>query len=329
MPTTYTDQFLVLDPASPPPYGTAMAVEFYTIVDQDSDGLIQASGGDTINAVDVTNSWPGDTVTLNVPGVGNVTYTGVTFYLAVGGPVFTPTDGQVLQAGTLVSTTYVYDSGPLDVRDLGPPCFLPGTRIATPAGMRAIEDLRPGDLIETVDAGPVPLIYAHRRDFGPRDLAARPRMAPVRIARGALGGGLPKRDLYVSPQHRILLRSRIIARMFGAEEVLVPAAHLTDYPGIERQECESVSYIHLVLAQHHVIRSEGAESESLLLGPEAEGSFTQAEMADLMARLAGQKTLPKQPARLLARGPKVRNAVRRHAKNGVALCAPQPVRRAA
>lgn len=322
MPATYTDQFLTLDPANPPPIGTQLSVSTYQLVDADDDGLIRAAGGDSINGSLVTASWPGDTVTLNVPGIGNVTYTGTTFYLQNGTRVFTPTDGQVLQAGTLVSSTYVTTPGPLDVRDLGPPCFLPGTLIATPRGQRPVETLEPGDLILTQDSGPVPLICLHKRVFGPRDLGRRPEIGPVRISAGALGGGLPARDLCVSPQHRILLRSRIIERMFGTGELLAPAAHLTGHPGIERLPCNEVTYIHLVLAQHHVIWSEGAETETLLLGEQAKESFTEAELDALMARLAKEKHLPTEPARLLARGPKIKNAVARHVKNGVALCAP-------
>ena len=52
---------------------------------------------------------------------------------------------------------------------------------------------------------------------------------------GALGNGLPRRDLLVSRQHRMLVRSSIAGRMFGDKEVLVAAHHLTALPGVTSQ----------------------------------------------------------------------------------------------
>ncbi len=73
MPTTYTDQFYIIDPYSPPPVGTTMVVHDYDMVDQNNDGDIDRFNNDRIDGSDVRSSYPGDTVTINVPGTGNVT----------------------------------------------------------------------------------------------------------------------------------------------------------------------------------------------------------------------------------------------------------------
>ena len=126
MPTNYTDQFYTFDPANPPPPGTSVTFVLYTLRDQNDDGDVDRFNNDRVNGSDVVNSYPGDTVTINVGGV-NVTYTGITFYLANGQRVFTPTDGQVLQNGTFVSATFVTTQGPVAVpTELGPACFTPG-----------------------------------------------------------------------------------------------------------------------------------------------------------------------------------------------------------
>jgi hypothetical protein len=92
----------------------------------------------------------------------------------------------------------------------------------------------------------------------------------VRIRAGALGQDLPATDLVLSRQHRVLVRSRIAQRLFGAAEVLVPAVKLTDLPGIEIVTApETVEYWHILFDEHHVVFSNGAPTESLFTGREA------------------------------------------------------------
>ncbi len=96
-------------------------------------------------------------------------------------------------------------------------CYVAGTLLATADGPRAIETLVPGDLVMTMDHGLQPVRWIGRSTCTVSD-----RLAPVRIAAGALGHGLPRRDLFVSQQHRMLVRSRIAERMTGRSEILIP-----------------------------------------------------------------------------------------------------------
>ncbi|MBT0957601.1 Hint domain-containing protein [Alphaproteobacteria bacterium KMM 3653] len=294
MPTTYTDQFFDIDPFSPPSAGTAMNFSNYDLVDADDDNDIGAAGADTVNGIDVTNAYPGDTVTINVPGVGNVTYEGITFYLSNGDRVFTPTDGQALQNGTLVSTTWVSTTGDLDVGDLGPPCFTPGTLIDTPKGARAIEDLCVGDLVMTADHGPQPI-----RWIGRREVEGSGDFAPIRIAKGALGN---RRDLLVSPQHRMLISGWQAELLYGQEEVLIAAVHLLGHDRIHRAARRSVTYMHLMFDAHEVIFAEGVASESFDPGGHQgqEICATHEELRALFPEVAGRA--PSLTAREVIRG---------------------------
>lgn len=273
MPTTYTDQFYTFDPANPPPDGTAVTFVTRTLTDENDDGDIDRFDEDSVGGVDIFQSWPGDTVTINVPGVGNVTYTGTTFYLDNGERVFTPTDGQVLQNGTLVDTSFVNTQGPLTVPgELGPPCFLPGTLIETPGGPRAVETLAAGDEVTTRDNGAVPLVWT-----GSRVVDGTGHLAPVRIAAGVLGAG---RDLFVSPQHRMVVRGWRAELIAGHEEVLVAAMHLVDGDGVSRAPMPRVRYHHIMCADHEIVLAEGAETETL----DPRGELAQSER-EILAHL--------------------------------------------
>ena len=169
-----------------------------------------------------------------------------------------------------------------------PPCLTPGTLIRTPGGERRIETLRAGDRVMTRDAGAQPIIWAGQVIVGPARLRACPAFRPIRIAAGALGPGLPRRDLLVSPQHRMLVGGWRAELMFGCAEVLVAARHLVDGATVQvAHDVAAVTYIHLALADHQVIWAEGAETESFhTAAADALAPGQKAELFALFPRLA-------------------------------------------
>ena len=281
MPTTYNDQFFVMDPGNPPAGGTALTVQNFNFIDNNDDGIIDTSNGDTFNGLTVTSVWVNDTITVNIPGQGNVTITGVTFYVSGGPAVFTPTDGTVLQDATFVSSTFVNTSTQIPVGNLGPPCFTRGTLIATPEGPRLIEDLQPGDFVLTLDHGPQPLILISRAIF-----AATGRNAPVRIRKGALGNDA---DLIVSQQHRMLIGDWRAELFFGEAEVLVAAKHLVNGDTIHLLPGGEVEYFHLLFEKHQIVWAEGIPSESYFPGHFA----TQTDRETRAGRIASKNFLRK------------------------------------
>ena len=201
-------------------------------------------------------------------------------------------------------------------------CFAAGTLIETADGPRAVEELKIGDLVETRDNGLQPIRWAGMRHLSAADLEANPKLRPIRIRKGALGSGLPAADLVVSPQHRVLVRSRIAQRMFGADEVLVAARQLCQIDGIDiAGDAEGVSYHHIMFDRHEVVISNGAETESLFTGPEAlraVGPAAREEIFTLFPELATGDYTP-EAARLLPSGRLGRKLAVRHLQNGIAL----------
>jgi hypothetical protein len=162
-------------------------------------------------------------------------------------------------------------------------CLTGGTIISTGLGDLPIEDLRVGMKVCANDGGYKTIRWIGHRHLDRSALRRQEKLWPVRIVAGALGNGLPKRDLMVSRQHRLLVRSRIAERMFGVSEVLIAAIKLTPMAGIFVDDSlESVDYFHLLFDQHEIIFAEGAPTESLFTGPEALRAIDEMAMKEIL-----------------------------------------------
>lgn len=206
----------------------------------------------------------------------------------------------------------------VDATDIVPVCFCRGTRIETKGGLQRVENLLSGDLVRRADGSFAELCRVFHTALGADALHQNPKLRPVRIMAGALGNGLPQRDLLVSRQHRMLVTSKIAERMFGHKDVLVPAIKLTALPGIfEEVPVQAVDYYHLLFDEHEVIFAEGAPTESLFTGPEAlkaVGADARSEIMSLFPELADMSATP-QPARFIPCGRLQKQLIYRHAKN--------------
>ena len=219
---------------------------------------------------------------VNLTG-GVMTITHINGIAVVAGDSVTLTSGQVVTLnadGTLsvssdsdfetVNFTYEVEStnGEIDtgfVTIATVPCFVAGTLIQTETGQRRVEDLRPDDLVWTLDRGLQPL-----RWIGQRTVAALGSFAPVHVAAGTFGD---HSQLMLSPQHRILVRDPLADLVFGTPEVLVAAKHLIDGRNVTSCEGGSVTYVHLLFDQHEIVMANGLATESFLPGPQTVEAF--------------------------------------------------------
>lgn len=186
----------------------------------------------------------------------------------------------------------IYTFGPLSYADdkmayeaiqTEVPCLTSGTLIDTKDGQKLVEHLRPGDYILTASGECKPLLLVCSSRISAAQIQKNPKLSPVIISAGALGNGLPKKDLRVSRQHRILITDCDV-QGDGINESLVAAIRLVDIPGVRLdEECQGVTYYHLVFEKHEVIYAEGYPVESLYFGKEAMKSIPPQAKEELAA----------------------------------------------
>jgi autotransporter passenger strand-loop-strand repeat protein len=132
-------------------------------------------------------------------------------------------------------------------------CFRAGTRIRAERGEVTVEALRVGEAVALAGGGFAPVRWlGHRRVACVR----HPRpwdVWPVRIAAGAFAPEMPRRELYLSPDHAVLVGG-----------VLIPVRYLVNGATVAPVEVDEVTYWHVELPAHGMLLAEGMACESFL-----------------------------------------------------------------
>jgi len=171
-------------------------------------------------------------------------------------------------------------------------CFVAGTKIATPLGDVNVENLRVGDLVITKDNGLQAIRWIGHKEITGARLFAYPHLRPILIRKDAFGLGLPSQDLYVSPQHRMLLTGHKVRLMTGYSETLSAAKDLINGTSIiQQQSTVETTYYHILFDQHELVTANGALSESFYPGQfslKTMDNKCQAELFEIFPELAVQ-----------------------------------------
>lgn len=207
------------------------------------------------------------------------------------------------------------DTASSSISSFTAPCFAPDTLILTVDGELPVEELAIGDLIMTADHGARPLRWIGRRRvaFGTPETN---RQKPIEIKAGALGSGLPRRTLVVSPQHRMVLPGP------NGTEALCLAKGLTGLANVRRMAGKrATTYYALLLDQHEVIYAEGAATESFFPGEFILSQLPETQRAEVLSIVSGSATpgagAPYAPARAVLTRQEVEALVSAH-RNSVA-----------
>lgn len=167
---------------------------------------------------------------------------------------------------------------------VGPMGGLAGdTPIDTPEGERPIRAIRPGDRVLTADAGPQPVLWQ-----GGSRVPACGSFRPVRLEAPYYSR---RDDLVALPAQRIALSGAEVEYLCGEAEVLMPAHRLG---ALTETGADTIMWHGLLLAGHHLIRSQGQWLSSLHLGRLAHNP----DLAAMTAPGAGMtpQRLPLHPA---------------------------------
>jgi len=150
--------------------------------------------------------------------------------------------------------------------------FARGTLISTPMGPVAVEDLLPGDLIDTVNGDPEPLIWIGSTSFVPAQ--ALPTSSVKGLIRlvsdgysniGSLG------DVLLGENARLLQRPPSLEEKIGVSCVLTPALDLEDgHSAFLVSPPSPVRLFHLRTKKHTAIYANGREVETYHPGKGAE-----------------------------------------------------------
>ncbi|PHQ71733.1 MAG: hemolysin [Paracoccus sp.] len=293
--------------------------EYYFISDEPvDDDHLQVTASITVAGIPVSVTGPisGITEQLAQAVQNNVPIVGGTAAATIRGTA------DLLQntANTAIVTLDHDDAGTLTLEDDEVvPCFVRGTLIETEMGSVAVELLRLGVMVVTRDHGLQPVRWIGCARLDADALHKKAKLYPIRIRAGALGENTPAYDLTVSPQHRILVRSKVAVRMFGAEEILVAAKQLLTIDGIDVvDDIDEVEYFHFLCDEHEVVYSNGAATETMHTGEQAlnaVGAAAREEIFSIFPQLKDREVL-RETARIIPSGKRARRLVSRHVQNG-------------
>lgn len=164
-------------------------------------------------------------------------------------------------------------------------CFCRGAMIETTSGSVPVENLGEGDEVISLLGRSTSIRWVGSACFSSEQLVSSSNNRPVCIPSGALGNGSPTSDLWVSPQHRILVQGHLAETLLGVPKVLVAAKHL-DFGDLAKgkKRPAEVEYFHILLDKHDVLIANGAPAESLFLGDQAQTMLSDESLAEIEAR---------------------------------------------
>lgn len=224
----------------------------YTLNGAAVNGTFTMTGGN--NGPNAGQETPGQFDFAQISGTGAPLNGGVylgtisagTPVLALNGNYYALSNSTIAATGSLDNTAnFVY-------------CFVKDTLISTPSGKKNIQDLCINDEILTHNHRCVKVKWVGKQVINPVFAHLRQEL-PIKISAHAIEINVPERDLFLSPDHAILLEGLMITAKSLVNHTTI--YQVTEWEG-------DVEYYHIVTEHHEIILSEGTPSETLCVNGE-------------------------------------------------------------
>ncbi|MEM9699605.1 MAG: Hint domain-containing protein [Pseudomonadota bacterium] len=148
-----------------------------------------------------------------------------------------------------------------------------GTVISTPDGSIAVEDLYPGDLVNTSTGEAAKLMWIGSSTYVPADASRRAPL--VRMMADTFGQGRPSSFLTLGPSARILQTPHHLRSTAGEKRLLTSARTFIDGVNvIDVVPPTPVKLYHFCLDRHAAVRAGGVEVETFHPGAHALRNLT-------------------------------------------------------
>ena len=154
--------------------------------------------------------------------------------------------------------------------------FTRGAILSAPHGDIAVEDLQPGDWLNTSVGQPAQVVWIGSSNFVPADTGRRVPL--IRIMADSFGQNRPETFVTVGPAARLLQTPAHLRGTTGGAPLLTPAKVFTDNVNIiEVVPPTPVRLFHLCLTRHAAITVGGIEMETFHPGMGATRQVTHAQ----------------------------------------------------
>ena len=157
--------------------------------------------------------------------------------------------------------------------------FARGVNLTTPHGVVPIEDLQPGDWVNTSSGKPAQVIWIGSSNFVPADTGRR--MPLVRVMADSFGPARPSSFLTVGPSARLMQTPPRLRGLTGGAPMLTPVSAFVDGVNvIEVTPPTPVRLFHICLTRHAAVDVGGMMMETFHPGMSAirEVSHAQRDM---------------------------------------------------
>jgi len=132
-----------------------------------------------------------------------------------------------------------------------------GTLIACEDGDIAVENLKAGDIVNTLSDGPQVIRWVGATPANSAEI--------IHLAPGALGPNSPATPLLVAPHHRLILSNWRAELLFDSQRVMIQAKSLVNGTSITRISPEPpLALYHILFDNHEIISANNAPCESFL-----------------------------------------------------------------